>query len=136
MDRGSSAMSYLVGGIFGAAVFSLMLGAVQLASGHDLASPLQAFSSRSDNDVNRAAKANRAAVVAPAQRMQTIVFQPHGLAATSVLLRMPATREVRDGARKPLLLKSGQPEKSVACEPMVSVLTEVAKQLQPGRCLT
>jgi hypothetical protein len=26
--------------------------------------------------------------------------------------------------------------RTVACEPVVSVLTEVAKQLQPGRCVT
>ena len=34
-------------------------------------SPLQAFSVRLDNDVNRAVKANRTAVIAPAQPMQT-----------------------------------------------------------------
>ena len=129
-------MPYLLEGIFGAAVISLTLGAAQLASGRDLASPLQAFSPRLDNDVNRVVKANRAARTAPAPRTQTITFQPHGLAATSVVLRMPATRQVRDDARKPLPLRSGQPKQSVACEPMVSVLTEVAKQLQPGRCLT
>jgi hypothetical protein len=27
-------------------------------------------------------------------------------------------------------------DRKVACEPVVSVLTEVAKQLQPGRCVT
>jgi hypothetical protein len=99
-------------------------------------SPLQAFSAGLDNDVNRAAKANRAAVTAPAQLMQTISFQLHGLTATSVLVRMPVTREAQDSAPKPFLLKSGQPRLNGACEPMVSVLTEVAKQLQPGRCLT
>jgi hypothetical protein len=26
--------------------------------------------------------------------------------------------------------------RTVACEPVVSVLTEVAKQLPPGRCIT
>jgi hypothetical protein len=25
---------------------------------------------------------------------------------------------------------------AVACEPVVSVLTEIARQLQPGRCVT
>jgi hypothetical protein len=94
------------------------------------------FSVRLDNDVNRAAKANRAAVIAPALPMQTISFQLHGLTATSVLVRMPVTREARDSTRKPLLLGSGQPRLNVACEPMVSVLTEVAELLQPGRCLT
>ena len=129
-------MPYLVEGILGAAAISLTLGAVQFSTGRDLADPARAFSTRLDNDVNRAAKANRAAAMAPAQPTQTIAFRPHGLAATSVVLRMPAARQARDGARKPLLLKSGQPKKNVACEPMVSVLTEVAKQLEPGRCLT
>jgi hypothetical protein len=36
-----------------------------------------------------------------------------------------------------LLLKSGDRRKPpVGCEPMFSVLTEAAKQLQPGRCVT
>ena len=35
------------------------------------------------------------------------------------------------------MLKSPAASKpTVACEPMVSVLTDVAKQLAPGRCLT
>ncbi|MBV9533040.1 MAG: hypothetical protein JO283_18735 [Bradyrhizobium sp.] len=129
-------MPYLVEGVLGAAAISLTLGAVQFATGRDLASSAPGLSTRVDNDVNRATKANRAAATAHAQATQTIAFQPHGLAATSVVLRMPARREAREGARKPLLLKSGQPKKSIACEPMVSVLTEVAKQLEPGRCLT
>src|SRR5215475_855671 len=100
MGRGPSAMPYLVEGILGAAAISLTLGAVQFSTGRDLASPARAFSARLDNDVNRAAKANRAAAMAPAQPTQTIAFQPRGLAATSVVLHMPATREARDGARK------------------------------------
>jgi hypothetical protein len=32
--------------------------------------------------------------------------------------------------------KSFDRKLTVACEPVVSVLTEVAKQLQPGRCVT
>jgi hypothetical protein len=34
------------------------------------------------------------------------------------------------------MLKSGDRKNAVACEPVVSVLTEVAKLLQPGRCVT
>jgi hypothetical protein len=33
-----------------------------------------------------------------------------------------------------VLMKPGRT--AVACEPVVSVLTEVAKLLQPGRCVT
>jgi len=32
--------------------------------------------------------------------------------------------------------KPGDRKMTVACEPVVSVLTEVAKLLQPGRCVT
>jgi hypothetical protein len=35
-----------------------------------------------------------------------------------------------------LVTKSGKRKLTVACEPVVSVLTEVAKQLEPGRCVT
>ena len=33
-------------------------------------------------------------------------------------------------------MNSGSRKTAVACEPVVSVLTEVAKLLQPGRCVT
>jgi hypothetical protein len=32
--------------------------------------------------------------------------------------------------------KSGDRKLAMACEPVVSVLTEVAKLLEPGRCIT
>jgi hypothetical protein len=32
--------------------------------------------------------------------------------------------------------KQGRNKPTIACEPMVSSLTEVAKLLQPGRCVT
>jgi hypothetical protein len=130
-------MSYLINGIFGAAALSLTLGAVQLASGHDRVSVLQAPSGNpATTDVNRAAKADRVAVTVAALASHTISFQPYGLAATSVVVRIPVTKEVRGPARPRTLFKSGQDKPMVACEPMVSVLTEVAKKLQPGRCVT
>jgi hypothetical protein len=53
---------------------------------------------------------------------------------------MPAAKatdtQVRSGSSAPLLTKSGDRKATVACEPPVSVLTEVAKRLQPGRCIT
>ena len=136
MGQGSSAMSYLIKGIFGAATLSLTLGAVQLASGHDRVSTLQAPSGNPATGVNRAAKADRVAVTPVALPAHTISFQPYGLAATSVVVRIPVTKEVRGPARPRTLFKSGQDKPMVACEPMVSVLTEVAKKLQPGRCVT
>jgi hypothetical protein len=56
------------------------------------------------------------------------------LADTSVLLRVPFT-EARN-IKPPALLQSRSRKPTVACEPVVSSLTEVAKLLQPGRCVT
>ena len=129
-------MSPLVKGIFGAAAVSLTLGAVQFASGHDLANPLQALSGHPDQTVNRAAKADRTVITTPARPTHTVSFQPIALTATSVLVRIPLMLEARETPRVPLRLKSEQGKPMVACEPVVSVLTEVAKRLQPGRCVT
>jgi hypothetical protein len=49
---------------------------------------------------------------------------------------MPMAREARDRAPHSPLIKSGVGKPLVACEPSVSVLTEVAKHLEPGRCVT
>lgn len=126
--------SSLVRMFFGAAAVSLTLGAVQYASGHDLA----LLAVKPGDAVNRVGKADRAAVAAPAARTQTIAFRPGDLPDTSVLVRIPLTKEARDSERVPtsLPLKSGQGKPMVACEPVVSVLTEVARKLQPGRCVT
>jgi len=67
---------------------------------------------------------------------RTISVQPDGLADTSVLIRVPVAQAGRSGASAPSWLKSGNGKRTVACEPVVSVLTEVAKLLQPGRCVT
>ena len=57
-----------------------------------------------------------------------------------MLVRIPLTKEAREATRPRFLLpiKSGQNQSKpmVACEPVVSVLTEVAHRLQPGRCVT
>jgi hypothetical protein len=121
--------------IFGAIALSLSFGAVQLASGRDLASP-QDPTAAPATAVNRAAKADRAAGMAGlAVLTQTIALRLEGLSDTSVLVRVPLAREARNGSA-PALAKSGDGRPTVACEPVVSILTEVFKQLQPGRCVT
>jgi hypothetical protein len=124
-------------GIFGAIALSLTFGAV--ASGRDLGQ--QDSSGRIDTAdasaavINRTAKADRAARVAgPAVQSRTISLRLNGLSDTSVLIRVPIARESRSGP--PALLKAVGGKPMVACEPMVSVLTDVAKRLEPGRCVT
>lgn len=130
-------MSYLVKGIFGVAAVSLVLGAVQLASGHDLAASLQEPSASPVDSVNRAAKEDRAAVLAPSLlTTRTIAFRPAGIPSTSVLIRIPAKVEARQIKRTPPIKSTQQKSLAAACEPVVSVLTDIAKRLQPGRCVT
>ena len=132
--------------IFGAAAIALTLGAIPLAAGRDLSggvftrlqeSRLQEFSLTPAAGINRAAKADRAGAVARfAAPTRTISLQLSGLSATSVLVRLPVARAARPATSAPSWIKTGNNKRAVACEPVVSVLTEVAKQLEPGRCVT
>lgn len=126
---------------FGALAVAAMLGAVQLASGHDLMGGrgTVSISNTPVTAVNRAAKADRTmAEKAPAAPSRTVALRLHDLADTSVLVRLPLAEEAR-GMKQPASMfeKAQKPvRRTVACEPVVSVLTEVAKLLQPGRCVT
>jgi hypothetical protein len=133
-------MPQLSKGILGASAVALTLGAVQFASGRDLPSPqpnYQEGSAAPETAINRLAKADRAVrVAAPAIATQTISLRLDGLFATSFLVRVPLEQEARNTSPTPSVTRSGGRKPAVACEPVVSVLTEVAKQLQPGRCIT
>ncbi|MBB4394518.1 hypothetical protein [Bradyrhizobium sp. ERR14] len=118
------------------------LGAVQLASGHDLADRWQAVADKADkpgHNVNRTGKADRLAEIKQAAvPTRTVSMRLNDLADTSVLLRVPAVIETGN-AKPPVLLQNQKKVRNrpaIACEPMVSSLTEVAKLLQPGRCVT
>lgn len=126
---------------------AVQVGAVQLASGHDLADRWQAVADQpsqipgrnvASHNVNRASKSDRLAApkLAPVPT-RTVSMRLNDLADTSVLLRVPAVIETGNArpARAPTMLKPGR-KPTIACEPMVSSLTEVAKLLQPGRCVT
>jgi hypothetical protein len=132
-------MSQLTKTVLGAAAISLMLGAVQFASGRDLGSqgPGTAIdpSETSMGTINRVAKADRAHRVATSTvAMRTVALPLNGLPEMSVLMQVPAAPVASTSGS--LLAKPGTVTKTVACEPMVSVLTDVAKLLQPGRCVT
>jgi hypothetical protein len=144
-------MSHMRTGILGAIAVSATLGAVQFAFGRDLTqditSGLRAFSATTVvaatttlDQVNRAAKADRAGRLAPAPvPTRTISIHVDRVADTSVVVRIPLPEEARSTAPAPPSLLSTTPgaqKSAVACEPMVSVLTEIAKRLQPGRCVT
>jgi hypothetical protein len=112
------------------------LGAVQLAFGHDLAGRWQGVSEKPAYLVNRTSKADRLAAPKPAAvATRTVSMRLNDLADTSVLLRVSAAVAAGD-ARRPTLLRQQARKPAFACEPMVSSLTEVAKLLQPGRCVT
>jgi hypothetical protein len=134
--------SKFVAGTLGAVAVSLTFGAVQYASGRDLVTAERDVGQNAaDENLNRAAKSDRADVAGTASgQSETISVQLDGLSATSVLIRLPARfrAEARSRSANPGL--TTEPviarKSTVACEPVVSVLTEVAKQLQPGRCVT
>jgi hypothetical protein len=141
-------MSQLSRGIFAAIAVSAMCGvggAVQFAAGHDLSGATQNSPdspATSEASINRAAKTDRAARLPEgATQTRTVSVRLYGLSDTSVVVRIPVAREARNAPSAPLVTKSGDRKAgnrkpTVACEPVVSVLTEIAKQLEPGRCVT
>jgi len=130
-------MSRLATGTLGAIALSVTLGAVQLASGRDLGGNVQDSTGTPQATVNRTAKADRAAVTAgSALQTRTISIKPDGLPETSVLVRVPVTLVARNSSSARPAISPSDRKMAVACEPVVSVLTELAKRLQPGRCVT
>jgi hypothetical protein len=123
-------------GLFGAIALSLTFGAV--ASGRDLGQQGAGqvnVADASTASINRASKSDRGARVAgPAIQSQTVSLRLNDLANTSVLIRVPLVPDTRSRTPASRPMKSGNA--TVACEPPVSVLTEIAKRLQPGRCVT
>jgi hypothetical protein len=149
-------MSRLTTGISGVIVLTVISCAAQYALGRDL-SPIAQGAMPIDQSlppsftalaagtlaVNRGAKADRAVASAGSPALtRTVSLKLDGFSAMTFLLRVPlavpsavpladdnpssAVPSAKSATRRPM----------VACEPVVSVLTEVVKQLQPGRCLT
>jgi hypothetical protein len=131
-------MSQVFSGILGAIAVSLSFGAAQFASGGDLRGQQDATPAQ-DVTANRQAKADRADAPAISLKTQTISVRVDGLSDTSVLVRVPVAqirKEARNTSPAPTTVSKQPVGRTVACEPVVSVLTEVAKQLQPSRCVT
>jgi hypothetical protein len=130
-------MSQKVTGILAALAVSLACGAVQFASGHDLTVGLATPGDPAVPTINRAAKADREAVLPEATiATRTISIHVDKVPDTSVLVRMPLSNQARTTPPASLFLRSKETKNAIACEPSVSVLTEIAKSLQPGRCIT
>jgi hypothetical protein len=146
-------MSGLTTGVTGAIALLLISGAAQFAMGRDLSgvsgrlpppkptshvsSSHAPQSSRTPDlfAVNRGAKADRA--IGPSGSpalLQTVSLKLDGVPDRSVLVRMPVAGAAPSTASSPA--KRGTRRAMTACEPVVSVLTEVARLLQPGRCVT
>jgi hypothetical protein len=133
--------------VLSALAAALSVGAVQFASGHDLTAGLLRPASTSSL-VNRSAKADRAQVLPSVGQTKTIALHLSQFADTSFLLRIPAAKvpaktagDSNNVAISPprLVIKTDggkDAKRPVACEPSVSILTEIAKSLQPGRCVT
>ena len=128
--------------IFAALAAVAGFGAVQIATveaSPTLADRFQALGEPAGAaGINRTAKGDRDANIPQAQPTRTVLLKVDSLADTSVLVRIPVQKEARgttpvQPSAKPATEKA---KRIVACEPPVSVLTEVAKLLQPGRCVT
>jgi hypothetical protein len=132
--------------IFAALAAAATVGAVQIAAGEaastaNLADRFQALSDpQGAAGINRAAKTDREPKVLGANEGRTVLLRVESLADTSVLVRIPVQKEARNLPPTPAPAVKPASEKAkkmtVACEPVVSVLTEVAKLLQPGKCVT
>lgn len=158
-------MSYIHKGILSAAAVLLSFGAAQFASGEDSTVGMRT-AGIPDQTIDRSGKTDRAPILAePAASTQTISIHVDRLPGTSVLVRIPVARgeqggkdqgratqdstsqgstnqgstnqgSTPEGNAAPAAQQIKDQRRTVACEPVVSVLTEIAKRLQPGRCIT
>jgi hypothetical protein len=88
--------------------------------------------------INREAKADRSEVSSSTAERRTIIFRHPDLQSTTVALRLWETAGAAKNrpASKDGKAPADKPKRAVACEGVVSALTEVAKHLEAGRCVT
>jgi hypothetical protein len=153
-------MSYIRKGILSAVAVTLSLGAAHFAFGEDLTVGMR-IAGIPDQGIDRSGKTDRAPVLAePVAPTHTISIHVDRVPGTSVLVRMPVAHDEEgakdqgratqgnassgsanpkaapEGNAVPAAQQAKDPRRTVACEPVVSVLTDIAKHLQPGRCIT
>jgi len=151
-------MSHISKGALGLIAASLALGGVQfgMASDNGLARAIRGDARLWQNEqidgvrvvasINRGMKSDRELARASHGDTATLSFQLPGLKDMSVAMRLPGSEarrlrpsvptDVAKSAGREVGKTSVRRKTTVACEPVVSVLTEVAKQLEPGRCIT
>lgn len=131
-------MSHIFSALLGGAAVLVAFGAAQIASGNVLLDAAGATQSPSQADsVNRLTKSDSLpAPSATPGATKTVSVALSGLSNTSVLIRLPASLLRKEAVNAPSPAPATVRKAQVACEPVVSVLTDVAKQLQPGRCIT
>lgn len=89
--------------------------------------------------VNRSTKADRQRLSLGAAEGRTITFQHPDHPATTIAVRLWETVGMSSKgspAAKQRKSPASKPKQAVACESVVSALTEVAKHLEAGRCVT
>ena len=117
-----------------------MLGPAQRGDASVIAPARAGGSEAIVTNVDRSGKSDRETGVSPTGGL-TLSFRLPGLPDSSVAMRVPSG-EAADALRKAPASTTGSNKGSsagsrpVACEPVVSVLTDVAKRLEPGRCIT
>ena len=116
-------MSQIHKGIFGAFAIALMLGAAQLAFGHDLVAGKPGVPVAAGTHINRAGKTDRAPVPVSQVATRTIALQPDGLDDSSVLVRVPVAQGARNAGREPAF-RGRRPIDSVAdyCTVLVPII--------------
>lgn len=123
--------------LFTGLAVTLSLGAVQLESGDRAAS--HAGHDAVSSVVHRAVKSDLG-ITPPRSGGRTVSIRLESLPSMSIVLRIPGSsgQEAGDRATKQGLRRAPamRVKRTVACEPVVSTLTDIAKQLQPGRCVT
>lgn len=88
--------------------------------------------------INRAAKRDREPRVSSAAEGHTVTFRHPDFPSTTIAARVSEaagavrSRPMQNGRKLP----AARSRQTVACEPVVSALTEIAKHLDVGRCVT
>jgi hypothetical protein len=140
----------LLAGCAGLVAGTLTFGAVQFALGNDLLGNDLTLGARSavtqpQHSVNREAKADRLTPGPAVPSGSTLSFRVPALPNTLVVTKIPPADDT--GAKEEFggkpdnmslrsMVRSNPIKRTVACEPAVSVLSEVAKLLDSSRCVT